>query len=234
MPNEIMKKKPPLPSSKPEVLAACDAQETALEILQRLNLRYPKPKGDLTAEGPWQLMVATILAAQCTDERVNSVTPALFKRWPGPEQMAKAKAQEVEEVIRSTGFFRNKAKHLIENANRLMQHYNGQVPDAMQDLTSLAGVARKTANIVLWGAFGKNEGLAVDTHVKRIAFRLGLTSSADPQVVERDLMALFPRDSWGNVNHMLVHFGREVCAARKPNCATCPLSDLCAHIGYGA
>lgn len=176
-------------------------------------------------------MVATILAAQCTDERVNSVTPTLFKRWPGPEQMAKATLQEVEEVIRSTGFFRNKAKHLIANANRLVQHYNGQVPSDMQDLTSLAGVARKTANIVLWGAFGKNEGLAVDTHVKRIAFRLGLTSSADPQVVERDLMALFPQDSWGNVNHMLVHFGREVCAARKPNCANCPLSDLCARAG---
>lgn len=231
MPKTIIKKNSPPASFKPEAAFGCALQKNAIEVLRRLNLRYPEPKGDLTAEGAWQLMVATILAAQCTDERVNSVTPTLFARWPGPKQMAEASLQEVEEVIRPTGFFRNKAKHLIANASRLMQHYNGQVPDAMQDLISLAGVARKTANIVLWGAFGKNEGLAVDTHVKRIAFRLGLTSSADPLVLERDLMALFPQDSWGNVNHMLVHFGREVCAARKPNCASCPLSDLCARAG---
>ena len=200
-------------------------------ILTRLTTLYPSPHSDLNAQDAWQLMVATILAAQCTDERVNKVTPALFARWPGPTQMAKANTADVEEVIRSTGLFRTKAKNLIENAKLLVNQFSGKIPCTMQDLTSLPGVARKTANIVLWGAFGLNLGMAVDTHVKRIAFRLGLTPNTNPEAVEKDLMALFPQASWGNLNNRMVWFGRDVCIARRPQCLSCPLEDLCEKQG---
>ena len=203
----------------------------AEKILIRLTTLYPAPHSDLKAQDAWELMVATILAAQCTDERVNKVTPALFARWPSPKEMAKADPSELEEVIRSTGLFRTKAKNLIENAKLIMTKFAGQVPRTMQDLVSLPGVARKTANIVLWGAFGLNQGMAVDTHVKRIAFRLGLTASTNPEVVEKDLMALFPQASWGDLNHRMVWFGRDVCIARRPQCTSCTLEDLCEKQG---
>ena len=203
----------------------------AEKILRRLTKLYPAPHSDLKAQDAWELMVATILAAQCTDERVNKVTPTLFARWPGPEAMAKATPEQLEEVIRSTGLFRTKAKNLIANAKLIINQFAGQIPATMQELISLPGVARKTANIVLWGAFGLNQGMAVDTHVKRIAFRLGLTANATPEAVERDLMALFPQASWGDLNHRMVWFGRDVCIARRPQCASCPLEDLCEKQG---
>ncbi len=219
---------------KPEREPKAHLQSRTDAILRILAEVYPTPMPQLEFMNPWELMVATILAAQCTDERVNKVTPALFSRWPGPAEMARADVAEVEQVIRSTGLFRSKAKNLVANAKRLMEHYNGQVPDRMDALISLAGVARKTANIVLWGGFGKNEGVAVDTHVGRISRRLGLSKSDNPVVVEKDLMRLFPQDSWGDLNHRLVWFGRDVCQARTPRCPQCPLFELCPKIGLSS
>lgn len=200
-------------------------------ILERLAARYPAPRSQLDAGTPWEILVSTVLAAQCTDVRVNLVTPQLFRRWPSPAELALAGQAELEEVIRSTGLYRSKAKHLIAAARLIVNEYQGRVPETMPDLLRLPGVARKTANIVLWGGFGRNEGVAVDTHVRRIAFRLGLTLSERPEVIERDLMGLFPRETWGDLNHRLVWFGREVCLARKPACPICELADLCPRCG---
>ena len=200
-------------------------------ILKRLAARYPAPRSQLNAESPWEILVSTVLAAQCTDARVNLVTPHLFARWPGPAELAEAGAAELEEVIRSTGLFRSKAKHLIAAAQIIAREHGGKVPDNMAELVRLPGVARKTANIILWSGYGRNEGVAVDTHVKRISFRLGLTASDRPEVIEKDLMRLFPRDSWGDLNHRLVWFGREVCMARNPQCESCELADLCPRSG---
>lgn len=196
-------------------------------IQSALARRYPAPKAMLEHRNPWELLVATILSAQCTDERVNAVTPALFSRWPGPEELAQADLEELENIIRPTGFFHNKAKNLIACARAITEKHQGRTPDKIEELVKLPGVARKTANVVLFGGFGINMGIAVDTHVRRIAYRAGLTQSRDPAVVERDLMPLFPRDEWGNVNLRLVAFGREVCKARKPDCPACELSAHC-------
>lgn len=206
-------------------------KERADQVLRRLAARYPHPETHLEARDAWELTVATVLAAQCTDKRVNMVTPTLFARWPDPASLAKADPLELEEVIRSTGFYHNKAKNLIAAAKRVSEVFDGVVPRTMEELTTLPGVARKTANVVLWGAFGINEGLAVDTHVGRISYRLGLTASKDPVKVERDLMKLFPRAEWGNVNHRMVWFGRDVCVARKPACAECEMADICPKVG---
>ncbi len=208
-------------------------KERATLVLQRLAGRYPHPETHLVARDAWELTVATVLAAQCTDKRVNMVTPRLFSRWPDPAALALAETEEVEEVIRSTGFYRNKAKNLVAAARRVTEVYGGKVPRTMAELTTLPGVARKTANVVLWGAFGINEGLAVDTHVGRISYRLGLTVHTDPVKVERDLMKLFPRAEWGNVNHRMVWFGREVCDARKPACDRCEMAPFCPREGVG-
>jgi endonuclease-3 len=199
----------------------------AAEVLRRLKRAYPDTGSHLLAENPWQLLVATVLAAQCTDARVNLITPALFRRWPDPESLAAATQREVEEAVRSTGFYRNKAKHLRAAAAMLVREFGGAMPRSMPELLRLPGVARKTANCVLWGGFGINEGLAVDTHVKRIAFRLGLTECEQPEAVEQDLMRLFPREEWGGVNHRMVLFGRQVCRARTPLCGACAMEDLC-------
>ena len=196
-------------------------------MLEKLHVRYPQIQTHLQARNPWELLIATVLSAQCTDARVNMVTPQLFARWDGPAALAAAPLHEVEEVIHSTGFYRHKARNIVGAAQRILQHYGGAVPKRMEDLITLPGVARKTANVVLWGAFGINEGLAVDTHVGRIAWRLGLTSSEDPVAVEKDLTALFPREEWGNVNHRMVWFGRHVCDARKPLCDTCEMQPFC-------
>ena len=209
------------------------AKQHTVAILERLAARYPAPRSQLEAGTPWEILVSTVLAAQCTDVRVNLVTPELFRRWPGPAELALADQAELEGVIRSTGLFHSKAKHLIAAAQLVMSDYQGRVPETMADLTRLPGVARKTANIVLWGGFGRNEGVAVDTHVKRISFRLGLTASDRPETIEKDLMRLFPRESWGDLNHRLVWFGREVCFARKPDCPACELADLCPRCGLG-
>lgn len=203
----------------------------ARSVRQRLARRYPEPRTELTWTTPWELLVATILSAQCTDVRVNTVTPELFATWNTVEQMAWAEPAQIEKVIRPTGFFRNKAKNLHASASRIVTEFQGQVPRTMEEMLTLPGVARKTANVVLSNAFGVQAGIAVDTHVKRIAFRLGLTDQTNPDKVERDLLKLFPQQSWGAVNHYLVLFGREVCVARKPRCGGCELADLCPRIG---
>ena len=173
---------------------------------------YPDAHCELDYRDAWQLLVATILSAQCTDKRVNMVTPALFGRWPGPIQLAAAPQEDVEEVIRTTGFFRNKARNLIAMAN---------------DLVLLPGVGRKTANVVLGNALGINEGVVVDTHVQRLAARLGLTTETDPEKIERVLMGLFPRDRWTLLSHLLIWHGRRVCDARRPRCHECTLVAIC-------
>lgn len=198
---------------------------------ERLAARYPHPETHLDAHDAWELTVATVLAAQCTDKRVNTVTPGLFARWPDPAALAGADPAELEEVVRPTGFYRNKAKNLIGAAKRVTEVFGGKVPQTMAELITLPGVARKTANVVLWGSFGINEGLAVDTHVGRISYRLGLTKSRDPARVEQDLLPLFPQREWGNINHRMVWFGREVCDARKPACNTCEMDDICPKTG---
>ena len=202
-------------------------KEQADRVLQALALRYPKPATHLIHNNPWELLVATALSAQCTDARVNKVTPILFARWKTPKDLAQATQEQVEEVVHSTGFYHNKAKNLIGAAKILEAEFNGEVPRTMEELIRVPGVARKTANVVLFGAYGQNVGLAVDTHVKRITHRLGLTNNTDPSHVEKDLMELFPQHEWGNVNHRLVWFGRHVCDARNPKCEECEMESYC-------
>jgi endonuclease-3 len=175
----------------------------------------------------FELLVATILSAQCTDQRVNLVTPALFARWPDARALAGAEASELEAVIRPTGFFRAKTKNLLGMARRLVEAYDGEVPQAMADLLTLPGVARKTANVVRGVSWGLADGVVVDTHVGRLARRLGWTRHDDPQKVERDLMALFPRESWIGLSHVLIHHGRDLCPARRPRCDACPANAVC-------
>jgi endonuclease-3 len=203
----------------------------AERVLELLEKRYPRPRGLLEHRNAWELLVATVLAAQCTDARVNQVTPEFFRRWPTPRALSGAGREEVEEVIRSTGFYHNKAKNLLAAAEKVERQHQGKVPRSMEELVGIPGVARKTANVVLWGAFGINEGLAVDTHVKRVSGRLGLTEHTDPARIEQDLTRLFPRDAWGDVNHRMVWFGRDVCTARAPRCGSCELRDLCPRKG---
>ncbi|MDD2967925.1 MAG: endonuclease III [Desulfovibrionaceae bacterium] len=199
-------------------------------VLEKLKARYPELQTHLVAANPWQLMIATILAAQCTDARVNTVTPQLFSRWPDAAALGAADIAEVESVIRSTGFYHNKAKNIIAAGKVVSQRFGGTMPSTLEELITIPGVARKTANCVLWGGFGINVGLAVDTHVKRIAYRLGLTKQTDPVAVERDLMALFPQAEWGGVNHRMVWFGRHVCDARKPLCEECEMAAFCPRL----
>ncbi len=208
-----------------ESLAARRAR--VLEIVRRLRAEYPGATCSLEHADPYQLLVATILSAQCTDERVNMVTPGLFRRYPAPEDLADARVEELEEMIRSTGFFRNKSKSLLGMANAVVERHGGRVPDSMEELTALPGVGRKTANVVLGNAFHKNVGVVVDTHVRRLARRLGLTASDDPEQIERDLMEVVPREDWTDISHLLIYHGRAVCRAQKPRCASCVLADLC-------
>lgn len=202
-------------------------KKRALEILARLTALYPEAPCSLDYSNPFQLMVATILAAQCTDERVNKVTPALFDRYPDIESFAGADLDELESYVRSTGFFRNKAKNIRAASQRILEVYGGDVPRSMAELITLGGVARKTANVVLAHGFGIHEGVTVDTHVKRLSGRLGLTAFSDPIRVERDLMALLPQPDWENWSIRLVYHGRAVCDARKPACDRCVLADIC-------
>lgn len=208
-----------------------DVAARAKLIQTRLRARYPAPEPALIHRNAYELLVATVLAAQCTDARVNMVTPEFFRRWPDPMTLAKAATAEVETVVHSTGFFRQKAKNLVAAANRLVTRHGGDIPASMAELIALPGVARKTANIVLSNALGINEGIAVDTHVRRLSFRMGLTTSENPVIIEKDLMPLFARDSYGEINHLLVLFGREVCKARTPRCDSCILDDICPKIG---
>ncbi len=202
-------------------------KERAIQVMIELNKRYIKPKTLLNSSSPWELLVATVLAAQCTDARVNLVTPALFERYPSVVDFARADIVELEELIRSTGFYHNKAKNIIAAAKMVTTQHNNIVPATMEELVKLPGLGRKTANCVLHGAFGIDIGIAVDTHVKRICYKLGLTSETDPDLVEKDLLQVFDKSEWGNVNHKMVWFGREVCIARKPLCDTCEMTAFC-------
>jgi endonuclease-3 len=199
----------------------------AAEIFSRLKAAHPDAHIELDYETPLQLLMATILSAQCTDKRVNMVTPLLFKTYPTAQSLADAQPERLEELIRSTGFFRNKTKSLIGLGKALVERHNGEVPDSMEALVKLPGVGRKTANVILGNAFGKNEGVVVDTHVGRLSLRLGLTKQTDPVKVEQDLMALFPRDDWAMLAHLLIFHGRRICHARVPKCEICTLSDIC-------
>jgi endonuclease-3 len=201
--------------------------ERATLILRRLKAEYPDARCALDHKDAYQLLVATILSAQCTDARVNQVTPAFFARYPSPELLSRADPPEVEDLIRSTGFFRNKTRSLIGMAQALVADHRGEVPNTMEELRVLPGVGRKTANVVLGNAFGINEGVTVDTHVTRLSRLLGLTRQDDPVKIEPDLMALFPREDWGILSHLLIFHGRQVCIARRPRCPDCVLADLC-------
>ncbi len=202
-------------------------KQTALEILQRLNQLYPDATCSLNYTTPVQLLVATILSAQCTDERVNLVTPELFRRFPDAPSLAGAELEELENLVRSTGFYRNKSKNIQGACQRIVTEFQGVVPKTMAELLTLPGVARKTANVVLAHAYGINAGVTVDTHVKRLSSRLGLTKHTDPVPIEQDLMKLLPQADWENWSIRLIYHGRAVCQARKPNCAVCALGDLC-------
>lgn len=207
--------------------ATSPAQERLPEIVRLLRELHPDAKCALDFENPLQLLVATILSAQCTDERVNKVTPVLFARFPTAQDLAEADREELEQIIHSTGFYRNKAKNVQEACRRIVSEYGGEVPSNMADLLSLPGVARKTANVVLGNCYGIADGIVVDTHVKRLSERLGLTAQTDPEKIERDLMALSPQPDWIDLSHLLIFHGRRVCDARKPRCAGCPISYLC-------
>ncbi|MGK7904478.1 MAG: endonuclease III [Hormoscilla sp.] len=202
-------------------------EQRALEILIRLKRLYPDARCTLNYQTPVQLLVATILAAQCTDERVNQVTPELFKRFPDARAIASANIDELEEIVRPTGFYRNKAKNIQAACQMIVTEFQGKVPQQMEKLVQLPGVARKTANVVLANAFGINQGVTVDTHVKRLGQRLGLTEHKDPVRIERDLIRLLPQSDWENWSIRLIYHGRAVCKAKKPECHACALSDLC-------
>jgi endonuclease-3 len=206
-------------------------RKRALKIARELEKAYPDAVCALSHEDPYQLLVATILSAQCTDERVNMVTPDLFRRYPTPEKLARSSQADLEAIIKSTGFFRAKAKSLRGMAAALVEQHKGRMPRTMDELTKLPGVGRKTANVLLGTAFGIATGVVVDTHVKRITHLLGLTKHTNPEKIERDLMALLPESEWVNFAHRLIHHGRRICIARRPKCPECPLLKLCPRVG---
>ena len=202
-------------------------KQTALEVLDRLKKLYPNATCSLNYETPVQLLVATILSAQCTDERVNLVTPELFRQFPDAPAMGSASIEELESLVRSTGFYHNKAKNIRGACEKIVKEFDGVVPQTMAELVTLPGVARKTANVVLAHAYGINAGVTVDTHVKRLSGRLGLTKHTEPVAIEQDLIKLIPQPDWENWSIRLIYHGRAVCQARKPNCAACELADMC-------
>ncbi len=202
-------------------------KKRAKKIYDILNKEYPGVTTAIEHKDPLQLLVATILSAQCTDRRVNIVTKTLFKKYKNAGDYSNAKQADLEKEIRSTGFYKNKAKNIMAAARKISKEHGGKVPDAMDELIALPGVARKTANIVLFHAYGKNEGIAVDTHVRRVSGRLGLTKNDDPVKIERDLMGLFDKKIWGHVSNLLIEHGRSKCDARKPLCPECPLKEMC-------
>lgn len=196
-------------------------------LLDRLRAAHPDIHCALNHENPFQLLVATILSAQCTDERVNQVTPALFARFPTPQDMAASRREDLEALIRPTGFYRNKAKNIQAASIRICERFGGEVPQGMDELTSLPGVARKTANVVRGVCFGLADGIVVDTHVKRLSQRLGLTEQKTPEKIEKELMLIIPPEDWIDISHLLIFHGRRVCNARKPDCVNCTLANLC-------
>ncbi len=197
------------------------------KILSLLKKEYPKAKIALNFSTPLEILVATVLSAQCTDKRVNIVTKSLFKKYRKVQDYAKANLKTFEQEIRSTGFYRNKAKNIISTAQKIVKDFNSKLPDSMDKLLQLPGVARKTANIVLLNGFGKVDGIAVDTHVRRLSQRLGLTKNQDPQKIEQDLMKILDKKEWGKFSYLLIDHGRKICAAKKPKCLECILQKLC-------
>jgi endonuclease-3 len=200
------------------------------KIIRGLAKTYPDVECALKHKSPYELITATILSAQCTDERVNMTTPALFKKYPTVEDLAGSKQADVETLIKSTGFFRNKATNLRAMAEAVTQQHGGEIPQTLEELVALPGVGRKTANVVLGTAFGIPSGVVVDTHVKRISNLLGLTTSKNPEIIERNLMELVPQKEWINFSHRLIHHGRRICIARRPQCSECPLLSNCQHV----
>jgi endonuclease-3 len=227
MPAKAPVKKAPLRKSAKNILRSTLAAERVAAILRALDEAYPDAVCALDHRSPWELLVATILSAQCTDVRVNLVTPELFRRFPTPQAMAKASLPELEELIRTTGFFRNKAKSIQGAARKIVADFNGQVPQTLAELITIPGAARKTANVVLGVCFGKAEGVVVDTHVFRIARRLELAKGDTPEKVEQELMQVLPRERWVRFSHQIIHHGRKVCMARNPKCGECNLETLC-------
>lgn len=203
------------------------APERVQEILKRLDATYPNVKCALHHNNAWELLVATILSAQCTDVRVNMVTPVIFAKYPTPQHFAALQPEELEPDIRSTGFFRNKAKSIVGAAKKIVNEFGGKVPETMEELLTVPGAARKTANVVLGSWFGKNIGVVVDTHVQRISRRLELTRNDEPVKIEQDLMKIIPQDRWTDFSHEVIHHGRAICVARAPKCAECPLETIC-------
>ena len=222
-----MKSKRPAKKGARRPRTAKELKERAAEYYRRLILAYPDAHCALDHEDPYQLLVATILSAQCTDKRVNIVTPDLFRRYPDATALADAENEELEGRIKSTGFFRSKSKSLMGMARALVERHRGAVPDTMEELTALPGVGRKTANVILGNAFHENIGIVVDTHVARLADRLGLTKETDPVKIEAALMPLFPAEQWTMLSHLLIEHGRQVCVARVPRCERCVLNDIC-------
>jgi endonuclease III len=215
------------PKQVPRPKKAAERAQRLQKILEGLDLLFPEVTCELVHEDAWQLLVATILSAQCTDARVNMVTPALFRKYPTIQDFAAVSQDELANDIRSTGFFNNKAKSIIGAAKKINSEFNGQVPRTMAELLSVPGAARKTANVVLGTAYGVAEGVVVDTHVQRITQRLDLTKNNDPVKIEQDLIKLLPEERWIQFAHQIVHFGRKVCIARKPKCEICPLDPVC-------
>ena len=212
---------------RPRSETAAARRARTRKIVARLHQEFPDAKCALDHANPLQLLVATILSAQCTDARVNLVTPALFAKYPSTDHYAAANPKRFEQEIQSTGFFRNKTKSILGMAQALVERHGGRVPDTMEQLVALPGVGRKTANVVLGNAFGKNEGVVVDTHVQRISGLLKLTKEKTPEKIERDLMTLVPRDQWTLFSHLLILHGRKTCVARRPKCEGCRINDLC-------
>ncbi|MCC6621827.1 MAG: endonuclease III [Deltaproteobacteria bacterium] len=210
------------------------AKQRAVIVDERLAETTPHPVVELDFTSAWQLLVATILAAQSTDKMINTITPVLFARWPTPADLAAADLAEVEEVVKSSGFFRQKAKTIVAAANKIVADFGGEVPTDIDALVTVPGVGRKTANVVLGAAYRIASGVVVDTHVTRVAARLGLTKEVDPERIEADLMKVFPRDRWIDVSHRLILHGRYVCRARSPDCDACALADACPRVGVEA
>ena len=213
-------------------MAALVSRNHGKKIMRRLRKAYPEAACGLRHADPLQLLVATILSAQCTDARVNLVTPSLFARYPTAADFARASSEDLENMIHSTGFFRAKARSIREACRDIVERHGGQVPDDMDALTKLRGVGRKTANVVLGDAFGR-PGITVDTHVRRLSNRLGLTDQKDPVKIEYDLMEIIPRREWTDFSHMTIFLGREICPARKPRCSVCPMGDICPSAADG-
>jgi endonuclease III len=213
------------------VASAMEPKRRAIKVAKLLAAEYPDAECALHFSNPLQLLIATILSAQCTDVRVNMVTPALFKKYPRAAAFAAAKRDDLEKAVQSTGFFRAKAKSIQESCRKLVDQYQGKVPQSLDELVKLPGVGRKTANVVLGTAYGIASGVVVDTHVSRISYRLGLTKQKDAVKIERDLMTQLPQREWVNFSHRLIHHGRQICTARKPHCHECVLSVVCPNIG---